>query len=27
VSRFQRDNNLHRGQITMETLKALGVNS
>lgn len=27
VSRFQRANNLHRGQITMETLKALGINS
>ena len=27
VSRFQRDNNLHRGQITFETLKALGVDA
>ena len=27
VNSFQRDNNLHRGQITMETLKALGINS
>ena len=27
VNRFQRDNNLHRGEITYETLKALGLSA